>query len=1021
MLSDLTCSSEYLDKVFDTALRQSESTMKKSSSRNDPEDLILAQEKSNARHAADWKRIQDHKKATSSGGRLIDQLQTGNEDGRSERNTRSMRSQPTYQSPGNDGSSRNIKTNEFPPDTFYGGRSTRRTSGSSMHETRSSTRTSERDSKPRQQKTRTPTPPLGWTALNPGWAKDWHSSIIYPTEGKDRARVDEGDIEKLDDREFLNDNLIIFYLRWLQHRLEQQYPERAKRIYFQNTFFYERLTHPEKGMKGINYAAVERWTTKVNLLEYDYIIVPINEHAHWYVAIICNAPKLLPGAEVTDHSQSQGDNEIVDDQQMNDEEVTKKTSASASSPKRSSKLLKDAEVNVSMRGMSLEDQKPEDSQDPAPMPRATQQDGRSTFKGDPDGQDVVEDDGPRNVTSDLLASIKTSQTKKAKRKSTPTPRKHNPKEFRIITLDSLGTSRSATCTNLKDYLVQEIKAKLKIDIPRPGSIGTTAKNIPMQDNFYDCGLFLLSYIEMFLENPDGFISGILQNELDVELQWPKASEMRERIRNLLFDLQKDQLANKDKLGKGKGKAKVSKPESKAEAASATSSREASKSARATPDERASDETRVAQSDIGLKAELSTKQEPSKPYQPTSAELLINRLPGSSNGVDLRPSPVRGDLPKFDRPATREIHDLDANSQEPVQAPAKRFNFLLSKVTNSLSSFLGHEKGKSPAVVSKTTALGVDVIEIQGTPEKANSAKGRPRSRGSQNQGASKMWDKDDFEILEKGGSSSAPIDIQGTSETQRQIQRSPQRDVSPTLNTSASGVKRPFRQISGEESIYDLRSPSPENAKTPSRQGSSEARQSSLISPGPETSSPSVHGHPQTGYPSKRRQSPDFDEEWKGIPNHREIRNSEDEDEDDEIQLIDPDVRHEDVAIENAEFPSADDEMLLPNNLSRQQQRENTPEAAEPALLSSSPARQTPSKSVPERRERGRSTAPSPARAHDGVERMSNTSPRTGRKRKNMADSEDWQDHRRRSPLLRDSADQAIIGRFGQKHIKFEN
>ncbi|KAE9364632.1 cysteine proteinase, partial [Stipitochalara longipes BDJ] len=233
--------------------------------------------------------------------------------------------------------------------------------------------------------------------------------IIYPATGKDRARVDMGDIEKLDDGEFLNDNLIVFYLRWLQDQIERNHPEMAKRIYFQNTFFYQKLAKSEKGTKSINYEAVKKWTSKVDLLSKDYIIIPINEHAHWYVAIICNAPKLLPGAEAMNSSQSQ-----------------------------------DADT-----------------------------------------------------------------TKKSRRKSGPPPRKHNPKEFRIITLDSLGGSHTVTCSNLKDYLVMEIKDKKNIDIERPGSIGTTAKGIPMQNNYYDCGLFLLSYVEMFLKSPDEFISGIL--------------------------------------------------------------------------------------------------------------------------------------------------------------------------------------------------------------------------------------------------------------------------------------------------------------------------------------------------------------------------------------------------------------------------------------------------------------------------------------------------------------------------------
>ena len=98
--------------------------------------------------------------------------------------------------------------------------------------------------------------------------------------------------------------------RYLEFELEKRQPAQASRVYIFNTFFYERLSKPAKGKKGINYEAVERWTAKIDIFEYDFVVVPINERcvpfitgrdrgtdlycsAHWYVAIICNLPNLL--------------------------------------------------------------------------------------------------------------------------------------------------------------------------------------------------------------------------------------------------------------------------------------------------------------------------------------------------------------------------------------------------------------------------------------------------------------------------------------------------------------------------------------------------------------------------------------------------------------------------------------------------------------------------------------------------------------------------------------------------------
>ncbi|UKZ57683.1 hypothetical protein TrVGV298_011543 [Trichoderma virens] len=132
--------------------------------------------------------------------------------------------------------------------------------------------------------------PIGWTQLNPEWHESWQAPLVFPPTGKNRATVDKIDIPRLDENEFLNDNLINFYIRYLEHTLEKERPELLRKVYFFSTFFFEKL----RSTKGkINYDGVKAWTAKVDLLSYDYIFVPVNEHAHWYLAIICNIPNAI--------------------------------------------------------------------------------------------------------------------------------------------------------------------------------------------------------------------------------------------------------------------------------------------------------------------------------------------------------------------------------------------------------------------------------------------------------------------------------------------------------------------------------------------------------------------------------------------------------------------------------------------------------------------------------------------------------------------------------------------------------
>lgn len=93
----------------------------------------------------------------------------------------------------------------------------------------------------------------------------WKKSLVYPPTGPKREIIDYDDLNRLNSNEFLNDNIVNFYLRYgspfprfiidnspiqryIEVQLQKKNPELAKETYFLNTFFYERLTkRSEKG------------------------------------------------------------------------------------------------------------------------------------------------------------------------------------------------------------------------------------------------------------------------------------------------------------------------------------------------------------------------------------------------------------------------------------------------------------------------------------------------------------------------------------------------------------------------------------------------------------------------------------------------------------------------------------------------------------------------------------------------------------------------------------------------------
>jgi Ulp1 family protease len=408
---------------------------------------------------------------------------------------------------------------------------------------------------------------LGWTRQNPGWQAErgWTSSLVYPAEGPKKATVDSVDIDRLDEGGYLNDNLIEFYLLYLEHNLEKNRPEIAKRIYFQNTFFYKTLTKGKTRGSNINYDAVKRWTAKVDLFSFDYIIVPVCEKAHWYVAIICNTPKLLQNnAEENAELEIE---EVVDkmnptlpiETQVNLETSTRLVTEIGSPESeqlvnRAKPRSRSPSVTAKVENLSLE----EDVDDNEWTGQGERPENLSV-------QDSIAPDGlpsespifkMRRTLSPSGMVANSFKGRRGKRKSIPPSRTYDPNQPRIITLDSLGGSHSPTCSNLQKYLVCEAMAKRQVDISVE-RLGMTAKGLPQQDNYCDCGIFVLGYIEEFLRDPDSFVHDILLGKMTTAKGWAKmnAPEMRSSIRGLLFKLHDEQSRREKELRTTKPKVK----------------------------------------------------------------------------------------------------------------------------------------------------------------------------------------------------------------------------------------------------------------------------------------------------------------------------------------------------------------------------------------------------------------------------------------------------------------------------------
>uniref|UniRef100_A0A1A9WDN1 Ubiquitin-like protease family profile domain-containing protein n=1 Tax=Glossina brevipalpis TaxID=37001 RepID=A0A1A9WDN1_9MUSC len=119
---------------------------------------------------------------------------------------------------------------------------------------------------------------------------DIQQLLIYPP-GKGGILIRTTDYLCLATGQYLNDIIIDFYLKWLNDCIPKA--ERDRTFIF-SALFYQTLTSFSKCENDVNYIGageehgrVRNWTKNVNLFEKDFIIIPINENSHWFLAIIC--------------------------------------------------------------------------------------------------------------------------------------------------------------------------------------------------------------------------------------------------------------------------------------------------------------------------------------------------------------------------------------------------------------------------------------------------------------------------------------------------------------------------------------------------------------------------------------------------------------------------------------------------------------------------------------------------------------------------------------------------------------
>ena len=295
-----------------------------------------------------------------------------------------------------------------------------------------------------------------------------------------------------------------FLFRFLFGQLD---PKLQNNIHIFSSFYYRRLSSaklslaPSVDGTKTGFDLVKSWTRKVNLFEKDFLIVPICENLHWFLAIICYPSKMLAEPIESEKTEMEESDHVRNRTAERIDMFENGTNEDSDFEKIESNTAKETFLVDDYFDINF-----------------AQESQETTF--------VDLDPGPLEST-------------------------------KIFIFDSLGlASRGkgiAVINRLRTYLQLEAQDKLKRATSKSSCTGHVVK-VPQQENYTDCGCFLLQFAEEFIRAiPNNIVQTIESKNYDMSDWFPSSLAqsrreiMRKRVEQLAQDFsQREKLRNDSK-------------------------------------------------------------------------------------------------------------------------------------------------------------------------------------------------------------------------------------------------------------------------------------------------------------------------------------------------------------------------------------------------------------------------------------------------------------------------------------------
>uniref|UniRef100_A0A914Z352 Ubiquitin-like protease family profile domain-containing protein n=1 Tax=Panagrolaimus superbus TaxID=310955 RepID=A0A914Z352_9BILA len=97
------------------------------------------------------------------------------------------------------------------------------------------------------------------------------------------TKIKAGDFKTLNPKEWLNDMVVNLYMDLITERSKED--SILPKVYSFNSFFYSSYRRKD-------YDGITSWINDA-IFDYDYILIPVHEHSHWFMIIVNVESKVI--------------------------------------------------------------------------------------------------------------------------------------------------------------------------------------------------------------------------------------------------------------------------------------------------------------------------------------------------------------------------------------------------------------------------------------------------------------------------------------------------------------------------------------------------------------------------------------------------------------------------------------------------------------------------------------------------------------------------------------------------------